>query len=76
MRIKDYAYLVGVIATDEKPPRYMGASIFSDSNPTLGGDRWSFVIAQASGDSYGEAKENLEKLLNMKMYQWARPVTR
>lgn len=74
--MENKAYLIGVIATDETPPRFLGTEIFSEETPTLGGNRFTFTILGASGTSYENAINNLFTLLNWPIYQWAKPINR
>jgi len=71
------AYLVGVIATDETPPRYLGCDIFSEATPSFGGNRFPFTIARADGANFGEAVQLLrEQIANGPWLTWAKPLDR
>lgn len=65
------AYLLGSIDHKAKPPRFVGTSVVSERTPTS--HYYTFVIAEASGESYPEAVAKLEGYMEHPSLRWAKP---
>ena len=70
------AYLVAAVDTEAVPPKVVGAGIYSSNSrclTTTVSGRHMVDIAEAGGNSYAEAKENLLNYVRSypRTYQWA-----
>jgi hypothetical protein len=54
------AYLVGVLQVVGGKLEFIGADIFSDPSPTLGGKTIHFVLHEISGDSFEDAVNQMK----------------
>lgn len=54
------AYLVGVLQVIDNKLEFVGADVFSDPSPTLGGKTISFVLHEIGGDSFEDALGQME----------------
>lgn len=63
-----YAYVVGVFNT--KTGEFMGAGVFSEETPTLGGNRFPVTMLTGRGKDYTEAFANLQRQLAEPSMEW------
>lgn len=68
VEVKSTAYCVAYI--DKSTGTVLGASMFSEPNPTVMGNHHTFVLFEMSGDDYGDAQEKAFQHLQHKHYDW------
>lgn len=75
--MKSIAYLVLVLDTSVSPPVVLGASIFGETEPTLGAKRRCFTVLSAPADTYDEACEQIIKAVDTHpFFAWVKPIFR
>jgi len=57
--VRATAYLVAVFKLDNNIPVFLGVDIFSEPEPSMGGDRRCFVVHQIEDVTYLRAKDKL-----------------
>jgi hypothetical protein len=70
---KQYAYLIGLLDTKQKPPKLESIRIFGEECPTLKASIWPFVILKIKERTYTEAVETIQKIVIESpppLYEW------
>lgn len=62
------AYLVGFL--DRDTGEYAGCEIFSEENPTCSLKFFPFTIIRRGGETFDDAVQNLEKVLDLPEYSF------
>ena len=57
------AYLVAVFKLDNNVPVFLGVDIFSEPDPSMGGDRRCFVVEKIEDVAFSKAKATLVSLI-------------
>lgn len=66
------AYLLAVFRLDGDIPVFMGTEIFSEPNPTMSQGRITFIVDEADGHTFEEAKRRLIENVSSRPWQkWA-----
>lgn len=69
------AFLVLVLDISASPPAVLGASIFSEDQPTLGMNRRCFTIHSDLAPTYGEAYVSVrDAIASHPFFAWVRPI--
>ncbi len=71
------AFLVLVLDISASPPAVLGASIFSEDQPTLGMNRRCFTIHHDRAPTYDDAHASVrDAIARHPFFAWVRPIFR
>lgn len=63
-----------LLILDATGPNIIGAGLFSEPSPTLGGNRRCLVVEQCTAPTYTEAERTLRRMLASPWHSWVLPI--